>query len=302
MSRLGTVFDIRRYSVHDGPGIRTTVFFKGCPLRCPWCHNPEGLSQEIEIMVKAGLCIAECRECLAACRPKALSKSMKSVRLNRALCTLCGECAEVCPTEAVRMVGRRMTVSEVMTEVEKDRVFYGQSGGGVTFSGGEPLLQPQFLREVLDACRERGFHTAVDTCGFASPEIMADIARRADLFLYDVKLIDDSRHRKIVGESNGPILDNLRGLVRLGKDIMARIPLVAGVNSDEASLREMADFLESVGGIRRISLLPYHALGKEKSWRLHGKRPAVFQAPPEEFVAAARKELEKRGFEVVRGE
>lgn len=302
MSCRGAIFDIRRYSVHDGPGIRTTVFFKGCPLRCPWCHNPEGLSRETEIMVETGRCIAECRECLPACRPKALSKPKRSVRLDRSLCTLCGACAEACPAEAVRMVGRRMTESEVIAEVEKDRVFYEQSGGGVTFSGGEPLLQPEFLCAVLDACREKGFHTAVDTCGFAAPGIMADIARRADLFLYDVKLINDARHRKVVGESNGPVLDNLRGLVRSGKDIMVRIPLVAGVNGDEESLRETADFLESVGGIRLVSLLTYHALGTEKSRRLHGKRPAAFEAPPEEFVAAARKELEKRGFEVVRGE
>ena len=253
-------------------------------------------------MVETGRCIAECRECLPACRPKALSKPKRSVRLDRSLCTLCGACAEACPAEAVRMVGRRMTESEVIAEVEKDRVFYEQSGGGVTFSGGEPLLQPEFLCAVLDACREKGFHTAVDTCGFAAPGIMADIARQADLFLYDDKLINDARHRKDVGESNGPVLDNLRGLAGREKTSWCASPLVAGVNGDEESLREDGEFLEKRRGIRLVSLLTYHALERKNHGGFHGKRPAAFEAPPEEFVAAARKELEKRDSKVVRGE
>ena len=299
----GLIFDIKRYSINDGPGIRTTVFLKGCPLRCPWCHNPEGQSFLPEIMVRPSRCLAGCTECLAACGPGALAKPGEAPILDKSACTKCGRCADTCPTRAIEVVGRAVRAAEVIAEVEKDRIFYEESGGGVTFSGGEPLGQPDFLGGLLDDCRARGIHTAVDTCGYAPPEALAEVADRADLFLFDLKIMDNKKHDDIVGQPNGVILENLKQLAHLGPRIVVRLPLVAGVNDDEVNIRETAEFLRTLGAVREISLLPYHSLGRDKYRGLRKEnRAGELAAPTAETLGRIKKDLEARGFRVSLGE
>lgn len=298
----GLIFDIKKYSINDGPGIRTTVFFKGCPLRCPWCHNPEGQSFEPELMVKASRCLKECSECLTVCEPRALSKISDLPVLDRLHCTACGNCADVCPTQALEVVGRRVDASAIMAEIEKERIFQEQSGGGVTFSGGEPLSQPDFLAELLSQCRKKEIHTSVDTCGFASPQALEKIAGKVDLFLFDLKLMDDKKHRKYTGETNRIILENLRFLVIKEKKIVVRLPLISGINDDDANIKQTAKFLRALNGVNEISLLPYHKLGRDKYKGLQKKNTAdSFSPPSEERLEKIKKDLERSGFTVRRG-
>jgi pyruvate formate lyase activating enzyme len=299
----GIIFDIKKYSIKDGPGIRTTVFFKGCPLRCPWCHNPEGQSFFPEVMLRPSRCLAECSECITVCEPRALSKLSVALKLERDKCTLCRMCADVCPAEAIEIAGRRASVAEVMAEIEKDRIFYEESRGGVTFSGGEPLAQPDFLAELLAACRKKGLHTTVDTCGFAPAEALARTAALADLFLYDLKIMDEKKHDDVTGQPNSVILKNLRSLVDLGKKVIVRLPLVPGVNDDDQNMRAMAAFLRDLGGISEVSLLPYHKLGLEKHKGLEKKRRAgVFSTPTSNRLEKIKADLESAGFSVHLGE
>jgi pyruvate formate lyase activating enzyme len=299
----GIIFDIRRYSINDGPGIRTTVFFKGCPLRCPWCHNPEGQSFQTEIMLRPARCLEGCLDCVAACPPGALTRAAEALALDRATCDRCGRCADVCPTRAIEVVGRRVTPDEVIGEIEKDRVFYETSAGGATFSGGEPLAQADFLAEVLDGCRRLSIQTAVDTCGYVPPEVVAEVAGRADLFLFDLKIMDNKKHEDITGQPNATVLENLKRIAELGRKIIIRLPLLAGVNDDESNLRQIADFLLTSGASSEISLLPYHKLGLEKRRGLgNSPRTAPFAAPSEKALLRIRQDLEALGFRVSRGE
>jgi pyruvate formate lyase activating enzyme len=299
----GLIFDIKRYSINDGPGIRTTVFLKGCPLHCCWCHNPEGQSFAPEVMLRASRCLKGCFECLAVCPEGALSKNGAIPVLDRIRCTACGQCAEVCPTQAIEAVGRLWSATELMGEIEKDRVFYEESGGGVTFSGGEPLSQAQFLDEVLGLCREQRIHTAVDTCGLAAPEVLERIAFRADLFLFDLKIMDDKKHIALTGESNRLILENLKSLAARGKKTIVRIPLVSGINDDAENIRRTAAYLGALEGVPEISLLPYHRLGRDKSRGLDKETmDQKFTSPSEEILRRIRADLESRGFRVSRGE
>jgi pyruvate formate lyase activating enzyme len=298
----GLIFDIKKYSINDGPGIRTTVFFKGCPLNCRWCHNPEGRSPSPEIMVRTARCLEECSECLAVCPEKALRKDGPIPVIDRARCTACGECAEICPTQALAIVGRRITSAELIREIEKDRVFFEESGGGVTFSGGEPLDQPEFLDEILGLCRKRNIHTAIDTCGFAPPEVLERIAPKADLFLFDLKIMDDQKHRAFTGQSNSLILENLKTLARAHTKIIVRIPVVPGINDDPENIHRAASFLRTLEGISEISLLPYHKLGREKSRGIDKERTWLeFAAPTEESLQKIKTDLESGGFQVTEG-
>ena len=263
----GVVFNIQRFSVHDGPGIRTTVFLKGCPLNCVWCHNPEGIAAEPEIARSPNRCI-ECGECVEVCPQRLPIPGVAADQEAVDLCLVCGACAEACPCEARQVAGREMTVDEVMVEILKDRIFFEESCGGVTFSGGEPLWQAGFLQELLLACREQGIHTVVDTSGLAPWEELESAASLTDLFLYDVKLIDDRAHREFTGVSNAQILANLRRLGDGRQRIWVRVPVIPGINDSHENLEATADLAASIPGVERVCLLPYHPLGEDKLRRL----------------------------------
>lgn len=274
----GLVFHIQKYSLQDGPGIRTTVFLKGCPLCCAWCHNPESQSPRPEIIVVEGRCIA-CGQCHLIC-PFAQAVEEGPLPARVPDCTLCGECASACPTGARQMVGQRMTVAEVTDAVLQDRVFYEDSAGGVTVSGGEPLMQPQFLKALLGACRVQGLRTAVDTCGFACTDVLREVAPLTDLILYDLKSMDDVTHRHYTGVSNAPILANLRALDEIHAHLWLRVPIIPGINDSEQSLEAVARFAATLSSLRQVNLLPYHKIGVHKFRRLGQKYALEGVEPP----------------------
>ncbi len=293
----GIVFDIRRFSIHDGPGLRTTVFFKGCPLRCYWCHNPESQHHRRESLYWPERCI-QCQSCVAACPDGAIRWEAGRPVTDETRCNLSGACVQACYAEARQIAGRRMTVPEVMSEVERDISFYDSSGGGVTFSGGEPLLQANFLIGLLQACRAAEIHTAVDTSGFATWDIMERVRPYVDLFLYDIKLMDPIKHRKYTLVFNPRILDNLRELARLGHNIRIRMPIMPGINDDIKNLRETAAFAVEVG-VNRIDLLPYHAVALNKYERLHRHyRLPDLQTPSDERMSEIAQVFEGFGLQV----
>lgn len=297
----GRLFDVRRYSIHDGPGIRTTVFFQGCPLSCAWCHNPESQSFTPFVHVDLDRC-SHCASCVHTCPEKALTMTEKGPEANHARCHASGVCAEVCPSLAIDLVGREWSVEEVVAEVAKDECFYEESGGGVTFSGGEPLAQPEFLLALLQACGARGWHRAVDTSGFADGEVLARVAAETDLFLFDLKTIDGTRHRELTGVSNEPILANLRRLTDTGVALQIRRPLIGGINDDDAELEETIDLLSELVTRPDIALLPYHASARDKHerfalpWRMEGDGEVS-----EQRVQAIAARFEARGFRVAVG-
>ena len=263
--QTGLVFHIQRYSIQDGPGIRTTVFLKGCPLACWWCHNPEGRSAEPEISVMAERCV-RCGRCRQVCPRVLPDRDGEGPIRQRDGCTRCGQCVEACPADARQRVGTSMGVTEVLDQVLRDRIFFDDSGGGVTVSGGEPLLQARFTRALVEACRAEGVHAAVDTCGFAPPEALEWVAHATDLFLYDLKTLDDQLHRRHTGVSNALILENLQRLARLHQAIWIRVPLIPGFNDQPAQLDALARLAASIDAVRQVNLLPYH------DWGLHKRR------------------------------
>jgi pyruvate formate lyase activating enzyme len=280
MASKGIIFDIKKFAIHDGPGIRSTVFFKGCPLRCRWCHNPEGMSPIPEVLVSARRCLPECHTCVGLCPREALVKKGKAIVLRRDRCDGCGLCAAACPGEALEMAGRSVSVEEVMNELAKDAVFYQGSGGGVTFSGGEPLAQIGFLRELLLAAKENGWHTGVDTCGQASFASFEKIMPLVDLFLYDLKCIDPARHRRLTGLTNARILKNLPKLSLSARSLAIRVPLVPGCNDSRSDLEQLADFCASLPRAHPVQLLPYHRGGSGKRQRLDQADPLPATKPP----------------------
>jgi pyruvate formate lyase activating enzyme len=298
----GWVFDIKRYSIHDGPGIRTTVFLKGCALRCLWCHNPESIHPGPELMHWPARCV-RCHACVKACPTGALSADASgAVAVDRAKCDHCGKCADACLYDAMQIVGREMSVEDVLTEVEKDRVFYEQSGGGVTLSGGDPSVQAGFAEALLDALRSRGIRSALDTAGLSANGALERLARKADLILYDLKCVDDARHREFTGVSNATILANLERLAAAGPEIWVRVPLVDGVNDDDDNIRRTIAFLAALKTVRRVGLLPYHAGGLDKALRIgRGSDFRRFTAPPEGRIAAIEADFRQAGFDVRRG-
>lgn len=264
---MGAVFDIRRYSIQDGPGIRTTVFFKGCPLSCTWCHNPESQRSEPELIFRENRCI-RCGSCVAACPQGAASWQSGGPWTDAQKCTCCGVCLEACPAEARELAGKSMNTAEVMAAVLRDIPFYDESGGGVTFSGGEPLNQVDFLRELLSACHARGIHTALDTCGFAPWETLDSVRRDVDLFLYDLKLMDSGDHLLFTGVDNRIILENLQKLASAGHKLRIRVPLIPEITAVKENLEQMAAFVRDLPGRPPVDLLPYHAAAEQKYIRL----------------------------------
>jgi len=255
------VFDIQRLSVHDGPGIRTTVFLKGCPLRCVWCHNPESQSFTRSMGLSKEKCTL-CGECAMVCDAHKLSADGHV--LDRSACIACGKCADACLNGAILSSGREATVEEVMADVLRDRIFYKNSGGGVTFSGGEPLSQPAFLKSLLRAAKEAGLHTCVDTSGYGSSESIRAIAPDTDLFLFDWKESDNEKHLQFTGVSNEPIKQNLELLCELGAKVILRCPIIPGLNDTESHLKGIAELAAQHSCITAVNIMAFHKLGDGK--------------------------------------
>ncbi len=274
----GIVFNIQRFSLHDGPGIRTVVFFKGCPLRCQWCANPESQQFKPEITQFSANCIG-CDVCLAACPHNAISRGPESMVIDRALCNGCGTCAQTCYAEALRLMGKKYSVDQVMSEILKDSLFYRNSGGGVTLSGGEPLSQGDFALEVLQRCKALGIHTAIETSGYGPQNLVEEIAPLVDLIFFDIKHSDPIQHRKLTGVSNELIMSNLRLLDGFGKEIIVRTPIIPGCNDDQDNIDHTAEICRELSSVKIWELLPYHQLGEHKfaclgrDYPLHGIIP-----------------------------
>jgi pyruvate formate lyase activating enzyme len=262
------IFDVKRYAINDGPGIRITIFLKGCPLSCKWCHNPESISPKKQKLYNSSKCIG-CEECVKACEQNARTLTTDGIVTDSDLCVLCGKCAEVCPTKATEMSGEEMTVNYVMNLIKKETLLMDQSGGGVTFSGGEPLLHHKFLNDLLDECNKEHIHSCIDTTGFAKREILMKIASKADHFLYDLKHMDSEKHKKYTGVPNEIILDNLKYLADSGKDMNIRIPLIKGINDDDENIHASAKFISELAGQPKlVNILPYHNIAIKKYEKL----------------------------------
>lgn len=258
---VGTIFDIQFYSLHDGPGLRTNVFFKGCPLRCKWCCNPESISKQPELALFESRCFV-CADCLQVCAPAALSLSDGRPQWNPAACDRCGRCVQVCASGAMRWIGRRVTALEVIEEVLRDAPFYAENGG-LTLTGGEPTLQPVFAEAVLRLAKEKCLHTTMETCGHAPWCVFERLLPHLDLVLYDLKHMDSQRHLEGTGVRNERILENAQRIAASGQAMVMRVPLIPGFNTSEDDLYSIGQFVLGLG-VEEIHLLPYHRLGRPK--------------------------------------
>ena len=297
------VFDIQKYSIHDGPGIRTLVFLKGCPLACPWCSNPESQISEPQLLQQLVRCI-HCLKCMEVCSRKAISLESGEITIDRDLCDTCGVCADQCYANALQIVGREMTVSEVVAVVKKDIQFYIHSGGGVTFGGGEPLLHAGFIRKAAGECKQLGISTAVETCGYADASALDAILPVIDLFLFDIKHIDAEKHAEVLGVSNELILRNAEKIASSHMCTMiVRIPIIPGFNDSVEVIGGIADFVrQSLPIVEEIHLLPFHQYGAHKYGGLNRQYELKsYNTPGEKKLRTLSDVISRRGFRAVIG-
>ena len=258
----GVIFDVKRFAIHDGAGIRTTLFVKGCPLRCPWCHNPEGRTKSIEPMWFSTICV-HCAECEHSCGRQAIKLESNRVHIDKSKCTVNADCVQTCPSNALKLSGRVVTAQQAYEELIKDEVFY-MSKGGVTLSGGEPLTQPDFSLAVLELCKKDGLNTAVETCLYARKEDVLRFVPLIDQFFIDIKILDEEKHKKIIGSGNKRILENFLALCEAGANICIRIPLIPGFTDDDDNIKDIAEFVAANCRQAQIELLNYNPLAKNK--------------------------------------
>lgn len=293
-NKTGIIYDIQRFSLHDGPGIRTIVFFKGCPLRCKWCCNPESQMKNKQIMYIKDNCI-KCGKCIEVCPTGAID--LDNNKISHTKCIACGKCVEVCYANALQMIGKKTTIKEVFHEIQKDSVYYKHSNGGVTLSGGEALMQPEFATELLKACKSAGYNTSIETTSFASLESLNQVLQYVDLVLLDIKVINNKLHKVYTGQSNELIINNIKHIAKTGKEVIIRIPLIPSVNDTDENINKTIKFIKELQSIIEVHILPYHRLGINKYDYL-GYDYLLKQksTPDEEHIKVIKDMFEKEGF------
>lgn len=281
IERKAFIFNIQKYNMYDGPGIRTIVFFKGCPLRCKWCANPEGMQRKYQVMFKKNSCV-NCGACTSVCPTGIHVMEDGTHKIRRDIdCMGCRRCMEVCPRDAISICGEVKSISELLKVVKEDEAFYDQSGGGVTLGGGEVLAQPEAAKSLLMACKQEGINTAIETCGFAKKETILEIAEYVDLFLFDIKHMDPQRHNELVGVNNEQILENLQELLHRRFNVKVRMPMLKGINDSKEEIDAVIKFLmpfRDCSNFKGIDLLPYHKMGVNKYNQLD--RPYPIEGDP----------------------
>lgn len=301
MSKLtGNIFSIERYAIHDGPGIRTQVFFKGCPLRCLWCSNPEGRSFKPNLMYTKSLCI-HCGSCVETCRDRALSMTEQGLKIDRDICTLCGDCVHGCYADALEIDSFKITAEALVDEVERDTIFYETSGnGGITLCGGEPLAQPAFALELLSLCKERGIHTAIETCGHYPFAALEQAIPYLDFVYYDIKHMNAEAHEECTAANNELILGNLQRLQAFDVDICVRVPVIPTLNDSVENMEAIASFVKGLPRVKSVELLPYHKLGANKNEKLGLEYPIPeIPSPEAEDMQKLRAIFDKYGITCV---
>lgn len=297
----GNVFNIQGYCIHDGPGIRTNIFLKGCPLKCLWCQNPESQVMKPEVIYYADRCVT-CGKCMAACSKGAIAANGQKMVTDKSICDCCGDCVQVCKAEARSVIGEKISVSQIYEKIVKDKIFYDSSGGGITITGGEPLAQPAFSAAILQECKKNGIHTAIETCGCARWEDIEKVMQYTDLVLYDIKQMDSDEHKRCTGKSNERILQNLTRISKeLQKPVIVRIPIVPGYNDSEENMHETGQFVKNgVPTCMEVNLLPYHSMGEAKREQM-GKEPNDFKSrtPSEEELVKLKDIIASYGLKVI---
>lgn len=290
---MGYIFDIQRFCIHDGPGIRTTVFFKGCPLRCQWCHNPEGLETGCQLMYSFEKCIA-CGSCVNICKSNAHRINNGKHFLELSKCSSCMKCTkEICPAEALKPAGIKKSAESIIHEVLSDIKFFNESGGGLTLSGGEPFFQPDFALEILKKAKDHGLHTAVETSGMTSSEVISAAVKYTDLFLYDYKITGEEAHKKFTKVSQKPIIENLNQLNTLAANIILRCPIIPGINTTDEHYMAIGDLTNKYKRILKVNLMPYHSIGVGKYEKLGMKSPFSAQTMNYDTANKIKNEVQK---------
>ena len=294
----GTVFDIQRFSLHDGPGIRTIVFLKGCPLSCPWCSNPESQKLKPEVLFNSDQCM-ECGKCYEVCKHNAIDNKLPK-RVDRNNCIGCGECTNVCMASALTLKGEKMSIEQLINILKKDSITYRKSNGGITLSGGEPLVQCKFATELLKACKSQGWHTAIETTGYCEEEVINSVFPYVDLTLLDIKSIDDQTHKKYMGVSNEKILRNAKLIAELSQ-VIVRVPTIPSINATESDFAKIAEFARQLHHVDTVNILPYHVYGDNKYGLLGREYPmdsSIKPLEPEEVIPF-KQIVEKTGLKCV---